>query len=100
ARLDWIANIWKKSEPALAALTRAPSQQVIEQMAFTPLPYEKVADLIRQSDERLYMFSSDYPHIEGGRAPLARFEAGLAGASESARSAFFAGNFMRLFAAD
>jgi predicted TIM-barrel fold metal-dependent hydrolase len=99
ARLDWIANIWKKSEPVLAALKRKPSEQVIAQMAFTPLPYEKVADLIRQSDERLYMFSSDYPHIEGGRAPLARFEAGLAGASEPARGAFFADNFMRLFSA-
>ncbi len=99
ARLDWIANIWRKSEPALAALKRRPSEQVIAQMAFTPLPYENVADLIRQSDERLYMFSSDYPHIEGGRAPLARFEAGLAGASEDSRRAFFSENFLRLFAA-
>ena len=97
-RLDWIANIWKKSEPALAALKRRPSEQVVEQMAFTPLPYENVAELIRQSDERLYMVSSDYPHIEGGRAPLARFEAGLEGAREDAKSAFFAENFMRLFA--
>ncbi|HEY1426802.1 MAG TPA: amidohydrolase family protein, partial [Caulobacteraceae bacterium] len=97
-RLDWIAEIWKRSEPELAALKRRPSEQITQQMAFTPLPFESVAELIRQSDPRLYMFSSDYPHIEGGRAPIARFEAGLAGVDDSARDAFYAGNFARLFA--
>ena len=67
-------------------------------MAFTPLPFENVAELIGQSDARLYMFSSDYPHIEGGRAPIARFEAGLAGVGEAVKDAFYAGNFARLFA--
>jgi predicted TIM-barrel fold metal-dependent hydrolase len=98
-RLDWIADIWKRSEPELAGLKRRPSEQIVEQMAFTPLPFENVADLVRQSDERLYMFSSDYPHIEGGRAPIARFEAGLAGVEDRVKDAFYAGNFARLFAA-
>ena len=98
-RLDWIAEIWKRSEPELAQLTRRPSDQIVEQMAFTPMPFENVAELIGASDERLYMFSSDYPHIEGGRAPIARFEAGLAGAEETVKDAFYAGNFARLFAA-
>ena len=98
-RLDWIADIWQRTEPELARLTRKPSEQVIEQLAFTPMPFEHVAELIRQSDERLYMFSSDYPHIEGGRAPIARFEAGLDGASASARDAFYACNFARVIAA-
>jgi predicted TIM-barrel fold metal-dependent hydrolase len=96
-RLDWIADIWKRSEPELAAIKRRPSEQVVAQMAFTPLPFENVAELIRQSDERLYMFSSDYPHIEGGRAPIARFEAGLTGVGEAVKDAFYAGNFARLF---
>jgi predicted TIM-barrel fold metal-dependent hydrolase len=99
ARLDWVADIWKKSEPDLAALKRRPSEQIIQQLAFTPFPYENVGELIRQSDERLYMFSSDYPHIEGGRAPLARFEAHLMDATEAAKSAFYADNFARLFRA-
>jgi predicted TIM-barrel fold metal-dependent hydrolase len=97
-RLDWIADIWKRSEPELAGLTRRPSEQIIAQMAFTPLPFENVAELIHASDERLYMFSSDYPHIEGGRAPIARFEAGLSGVSDAAKDAFWSGNFARLFA--
>src|SRR5690349_5265023 len=97
-RLDWTADIWKKSEPDLRALTRKPSEQIIEHMAFTPFPYEDVGELIRQSDDRLYLFSSDYPHIEGGRNPLARFEASLEGASEPARTRFYADNFSKLFA--
>jgi predicted TIM-barrel fold metal-dependent hydrolase len=97
-RLDWTVDIWKKSEPELAAQSRTPSRQIIDQLAFTPFVYENVGELIRQSDERLYMFSSDYPHPEGGRAPLARFEASLAGHEESAKAHFYAENFARLFA--
>ena len=96
-RLDWIADIWKKSEPDLAALTRKPSQQVIEHLAFTPYVYEDVGAMIRESDARLYMFSSDYPHTEGGRQPLARFGTTMAGIDGDAEEKFFNGNFARLF---
>jgi predicted TIM-barrel fold metal-dependent hydrolase len=96
-RLDWVVDIWKKSEPELAALTRKPSEQIIAQLAFTPFVYENVGELIRQSDERLYLFSSDYPHTEGGRQPLGRFEASLQGQDEAAKTHFYSGNFARLF---
>ena len=98
-RLDWTVDIWRKSEPELAALKRRPSEQIIEQLAFTPFVYENVGELIRQSDERLYLFSSDYPHNEGGRQPLARFEASLAGCDEQAKARFYSQNFARLFEA-
>lgn len=97
-RLDWIAEIWRKSEPELAALSRRPSQQVTEHMGFTPYVYEDVGELIRQYDSRLYLFSSDYPHTEGGRNPLGRFSASLEPCDETARSRFYAGNFADLFA--
>jgi predicted TIM-barrel fold metal-dependent hydrolase len=101
-RLDWVVDIWRKSEPELAALSRKPSEQLIEQVGFTPFVYEDVGMLIQQSDERLYLFSSDYPHNEGGRQPLARFESSLdaldaVGLGESARRHFYADNFARLF---
>jgi predicted TIM-barrel fold metal-dependent hydrolase len=98
-RLDWVVDIWKKSEPELASLKRKPSEQIISQLAFTPFVYENVGELIRQSDERLYLFSSDYPHTEGGRAPLARFEASLQGHGEDAKDHFYSRNFARLFEA-
>jgi predicted TIM-barrel fold metal-dependent hydrolase len=96
-RLDWIAEIWRKSEPDLAALVRRPSEQLIEQVRFTPYPYEDVGDLIRQSDSRLYMFSSDYPHVEGGRNPLGRFGATLSSCDEAAKERFYSANFAELF---
>ncbi len=96
-RLDWVAQIWKKSEPDLAALSRPPSEQVTEHMGFTPYPYEDVGDLIRQSNDRLYLFSSDYPHIEGGRHPLGRFGKTLEGAPSAALDRFYSENFADVF---
>jgi predicted TIM-barrel fold metal-dependent hydrolase len=98
-RLDHIASIWRKSEPELAALTRAPSQQLIAQVAFTPFPFEDVGQLIRESHPDLYLFSSDYPHIEGGRNPLGRFEQSLAGFDDDVLDRFYSGNLARLLQA-
>ena len=42
------------------------------------------------------MFSSDYPHLEGGRNPLARFEKSIKGISESDQDKFFRLNFESL----
>ncbi|HKU43517.1 MAG TPA: amidohydrolase family protein [Polyangiales bacterium] len=96
-RLDWIAEIWRKSEPDLRQLDAPPSQQIVNRVWFTPYPYEDVGDLIRQSNSRLYLFSSDYPHVEGGRHPLGRFGASLAQTPETELSDFYSENFARLF---
>jgi predicted TIM-barrel fold metal-dependent hydrolase len=42
------------------------------------------------------MFSSDYPHVEGGRRPVERFEASLGDASEDVRRRFYSENFLDL----
>jgi hypothetical protein len=42
------------------------------------------------------MFSSDYPHIEGGRNPIKRFEESMVGTSASAKERFYARNFDEL----
>jgi predicted TIM-barrel fold metal-dependent hydrolase len=44
------------------------------------------------------MFASDYPHPEGGRDPIGRFEASLNehGISEPARERFYHRNFADL----
>ena len=98
-RLDHIATIWRKSEPELAALTRMPSQQLAEQVAFTPFPFEDVGALIRESNADLYLFSSDYPHHEGGRNPLGRFSESLAGFDEDVLDRFYSRNLSRLLLA-
>ncbi len=96
-RLDWVAKTWGRADKTLADFTRAPSQQLTDQMAFTPFVFEAVGDLIDQSNPDLYLFSSDYPHIEGGRNPIARFETALGERGEAVRDAFYAENFLRIF---
>ena len=96
-RLDWAVDIWKKTEPELAKLTGKPSEVVSERLAFTPFVYEDVGALIRQSNADLYLFSSDYPHAEGGRNPLGRFGQTLTETSQADCAKFYAENFKRVF---
>lgn len=42
------------------------------------------------------LFSSDFPHIEGGRNPLKRFNDSLAGVDAAAKRAFYRDNFIDL----
>ena len=92
-RLDHVVEVWAKPEPHLREMRRRPSEQMDEQLRFTPYPFEDVGELIRYSNDRLYMFSTDYPHAEGGRDPIGRFEASLAEHPESTRARFFGENF-------
>lgn len=96
-RLDWIHDIWQRTEPALRAFRRKPSEQLAEQFAFTPYVYEDVGACIRASSPDLYLFSSDYPHTEGGRNPIGRFEASLGELDGAVRDKFYALNFTRVF---
>tara|TARA_B100001029_G_C15031199_1_gene437072 strand:- start:14 stop:1171 length:1158 start_codon:yes stop_codon:yes gene_type:complete len=95
-RLDLIAQIWKRSEPDLAALRTPPSELISRQMAFTPYPFEDVGSMIKESNADLYLFSSDYPHIEGGRNPLGRFASSLEGMSEAVLNKFYSENMSEL----
>ena len=98
-RLDHAHAIWARSEPHLAQFERKPSQQFSDQLRFTPYPFEDVGALIRESAPELYLFSSDYPHAEGGRDPIGRFSRALADTDPAASDAFFGGNFRDLYPA-
>jgi predicted TIM-barrel fold metal-dependent hydrolase len=76
-RLDHAVEIWQRSEPRLARFERLPSEQALAQLRFTPYPFEDVGWICAQADPSLFLFSSDYPHAEGGRDPLGRFERSL-----------------------
>ena len=95
-RLDWVSRIYGRVDTSVQ-FERTPSQQISEQMGFTPFPHEDVANLVSQSNEDLYLFSSDYPHVEGTRDPIARFERSLAEADEAIKSRFYSENFLRLW---
>ena len=96
-RLDHAVGIWSRSEPHLAQMKRMPSEQIRQQLRFTPYPFEDVARMVGESFAELFMFSSDYPHAEGGRDPIGRFEGSTASLSDDARAKFFSGNFRDLY---
>ncbi len=96
-RLDWVVKIWSRTDANLQGWSRTPSEAITEQLAFTPFVYEPVGDLIDQSNDDLYLFSTDYPHVEGGRNPIGRFEGALGERSPAVRAKFYAENFLRIF---
>jgi predicted TIM-barrel fold metal-dependent hydrolase len=88
-----------RHEERLRALSMRPSDYVYRQVRFTPYPTEDVGWIIDQTDPRLCMFSSDYPHVEGGRRPVERFEASLGERPETERLRFYRDNFLDLIGA-
>jgi predicted TIM-barrel fold metal-dependent hydrolase len=87
---------FSRHEERLQALTMRPSDYVHRQVRFTPYPTEDVGWIIEQGGADLPMFSSDYPHVEGGRKPVERFEASLGDASDEVRRRFYVDNFLFL----
>ena len=82
-----------KTEPTLSSLPLKASDYVHRQLWFTPFPTEDVGWMIEQCGYDLFLFSSDYPHPEGGRDPLGRFEDSLRGTPEVAKERFYSANF-------
>jgi predicted TIM-barrel fold metal-dependent hydrolase len=85
-----------KHEERLRALSLRPTEYVRRQVRFTPYPTEDVGWIIDQAGPEVVLFSSDFPHVEGGRRPVERFEASLGDASDEVRDAFYRDNFLDL----
>ena len=94
--LDSAFDAFRKNEERLQRLSMRPSEFVRRQVKVTPYPHEDAGWIIRQSDPGICLFSSDYPHVEGGRNPLSRFGATLEGCTEQEIDAFYAGNMADL----
>ena len=85
-----------KHEDRIRALALRPTEYVQRQIRFTPYPTEDVGWIVAQSGPDVCMFSSDYPHVEGGRRPVERFEASLGDASDDVKQRFYCDNFLDL----
>jgi len=88
-----------RHEERLQALSLRPTEYVRRQVRFTPYPTEDVGWIIEQAGPEVCLFSSDYPHVEGGRRPIERFEASLGDASAEIRRRFYCDNFLDLMGA-
>ena len=47
----------------------------------------------------MLLFSSDFPHVEGGRNPIKRFDDNMSNVSEQARGKFYRDNFIDMMGA-
>ena len=92
-------DAFARHEERLRELELRPTEYVRRQMRFTPYPTEDVRWIIENSAPEVCMFSSDYPHVEGGRRPLERFEDSLGDTDESVRRRFYCDNFVDLMGA-
>jgi len=74
-----------------------PSEYVARQIRITPYPPEDGGSIIEETGPEICMFSSDYPHVEGGRNPLRRFDNEVAGLTAEVQDRFYRTNFEDLF---
>jgi uncharacterized protein len=94
--LDYAQRAFRRTEEPLRRLLAKPSEYVHRHLKFTPFPGEPVGWMIEQAGADLFMFSTDYPHPEGGRDPLAKFEEELDGVTRDDRERFYHGNMAEL----
>jgi predicted TIM-barrel fold metal-dependent hydrolase len=94
--LDSSADAFRKNEERLQRLSLKPSEYLLRQVRVTPYPHEDTGWIVEQSSPDVCLFSSDYPHVEGGRNPLKRFDASLANCSDDVRQRFYCDNFVDL----
>jgi predicted TIM-barrel fold metal-dependent hydrolase len=91
--LDSAADAFHKNEERLQRLSARPSEIVQRQVRVTPYPHEDAGWIVANSGDGVCLFSSDFPHVEGGRNPLGRFERSLSGLSERELQRFYCDNF-------
>jgi predicted TIM-barrel fold metal-dependent hydrolase len=94
--LDSAHAAFARNEQRLQKLSIRPSDYVRRQIRATPYPAEDVAWIMREAGPQIPLFSTDFPHVEGGRNPVKRFEATLVDIDEQGRSSFYRENFESL----
>ena len=97
-QLDAAFTAFERHEDRLQKLSLKPSEYVRRQVRVTPYPTEPTGWIIEQAGPEIAMFSSDFPHVEGGRNPLRRFDSEVAHLGQDVQDRFFRFNFEDLWA--
>lgn len=92
-QLDLAYKSFSRTDPYLQQLPMMPSAYLRRAVRFTPFPGEDVGLMIKDAGPDLFMFSTDYPHPEGTKDPLGRFERTMSDLDEPAKDKFYRGNF-------
>jgi predicted TIM-barrel fold metal-dependent hydrolase len=96
--LDSAHEAFRRNEARLQRMEMKPSEYVVRQVRATPYPHEDTGWTISNTAPTVCLFSSDFPHVEGGRNPIGRFERSMdaAGVDDEARGRFYVDNFADL----
>lgn len=97
--LQFMDSAWtafRKGEERLQNLSDKPSEIAKRQFRVTPYCHEPTGWIIDNSSEDMLLFSSDFPHIEGGRNPIQRFASNMPNASAHLERKFYRDNFIDL----
>lgn len=97
--MDSGAAAFRKGEERLQKLSATPSEIVRRQFRVTPYPHEPTGWIIANTGPEVCLFSSDFPHVEGGRNPLKRFGEALTDTSAEDQQRFYRDNFIDLMGA-
>jgi predicted TIM-barrel fold metal-dependent hydrolase len=97
--LDSAFTAFRKNEARLQQMSMRPSEFVRRQIRVTPYPHEDTGWIVANAGPEICLFSSDFPHVEGGRNPIRRFEDALAATPGQAKRRFYCDNFVDLMGA-
>jgi len=97
--MDSAVAAFSRMEERLRSLSALPSEIVRRQVRVTPYPSEDVGWIVEQAGPEVCLFSSDYPHVEGGRNPVRRFEGTMQGLPAGAVERFYRTNFEEMMGA-
>ncbi len=97
--MDSAAHAFLKNEDRLQKLSARPSEIIRRQFRAAPYPHEDTGWIVANAGEEVALFSSDYPHVEGGRNPCKRFNDSLRDASAREVERFYCDNFIDLMGA-
>ena len=95
-RMESAFDAFHRHEERLQALSMRPTDYVQRQIRATPYPTEDVGWIVDNLGPDICLFSTDYPHVEGGRDPFGRFERSLGDRSEDIRQSFYCDNMLDL----
>lgn len=97
--MDSGADAFRKGEERLQKLSARPSEILRRQFRVTPYPHEPTGWIIENTGPEVCLFSSDFPHVEGGRNPMKRFGDALKDTPETDQQRFYRDNFIDLMGA-
>ncbi len=95
-RMESAFDAFVRHEERLQGLSLRPTDYLQRQVRATPYPTEDVGWITDNLGPDICLFSSDYPHVEGGRDPYGRFERSLGDRYETVRQKFYCDNMLDL----